>query len=553
MKKIFYVFAFSMVTIFLVSCQKPNYVEPNKEAFISDFYASLDGFGTNRLFESRIVEDTIFIDVSYHYPIDSDFEVDLSKLMLKASIPKDSYIFPSLDGFTDLSTPKTITVRAGDGTEKMYIVKANKQGDANLANAKISFLNSEGVENVVEGIINNNKVTFFVLPGEDLSSTKFSYSINKHAEGSIANDALINLNSLSMSFVVSAPGNRVNNYILEVKEPIKLTQGVGISKRLFKKQGTDFSFSNNNNTGFAVSGDYLILTERTNPSNLRVYNRFTGALVKNMVNPIVGSMIFQVANDSEGHIMTTTYTAVNGTFQVYRYQSVDDVNPVRILSYVHNNVGSLTGDRALGRKVSVLGDLNSNAVIVAPIASTNSFYRWKVVNGVIVNSVPEFVQMNSVPATIGLQNMVQPLNTTTASPYFASFQGGLQYMSGTNSVLNIFDVEGAGYIGAINYFEFNNAKFLATSQLSLVGSYYDSGKLVVYDITDPSNYVLNSKSSNFNDLRIYSSEPFISTINGNATSDVCFGKSSDGETMQVYLLLTNGGILAQEFTKYADN
>lgn len=555
MKKIFYVFALAIIGVStsLVSCQKPNYVEPNQEAFISDFYASMDGFGTNRLFESRFSNDTIYVDVNYHYPLDSDFEVDLSKLMLKASLPKDSYITPSLDGFTDLTSPKAIKVIAGDGTEKQYIIKANKQGDANLVKANISFRNNQGEESIVEGIINNNRVTFFVMPGENLSATKFTYTINKHAEGTIANDATINLNNTTIPFTVKAPGNKINNYVLEVKEPIKLASGVGISKRLFKKLGADFSFSNNNNTGMAVSGDYLILTERSNPSNLRAYNRFTGAFVKNLVNPIVGSMIFQVANDNEGHIMTTTYTAVNGTFQVYRYQNADDTNPVRILSYVHNNVGSLTGDRALGRKVRVIGDLNATAVIVAPIASTNSFYRWKVLNGVVVSTTPELVQMNSVPTSLGLQNMIQPLSVSSPSAYFASFQGGLRYMSETNNVLNTFDVEGAGYIGSINYFEFNNAKFLAATHLSLVGTTYDSGKLVVYDVTNPLNYVLTSTSSNFKDLRIYSSEAFVSATNGNATSDIVFGKSNDGETMQVYLLLTNGGILAHEFTKYADN
>lgn len=554
MKRTFYSIATAIVivTAGFVSCQKPNFVEPNEQAFISDFYASIDGFGTNRLFESRFSNDTIYVNINYHYPSDSDFEVDVSKLLLKASLPKDSHIVPSLNGFTDLSTPKTIKVVAGDGTEKEYVIVANKKGDASVTAAKIMFTSTSGEESTIEGIINNNKITFFVLPGEDLSLTKFTYAINKHAQGSIANGTVINMNSLSKSFVVTAPGGKVNDYTLEVKEPIKLISGVGISRRLFKKPGSELSFSNNNNTSLAVSGDYLVLTERTNPSNLRVYNRFTGAYIKNMVNPITGAMIFQIASDDQGHILTTTYTAVNGTFQVYKYQNIDDSSPVRLLTYINNNVGSLTGDRALGRKIRIFGNLNSNAILTSAIAGTNSFYRWKIENGAIASSIPEMAQMNSVPTIIGLQNSIQPLGVTSSSNYFASFQGGLRYMSGNNNVLNTIDVEGTGYIGSINYFEFNNAKFLAAAHLNVVGSSYDAGKLVVYDISNPANYLLPATSSNFNDFRIYSSEEFLSSINGNATSDVCFGKSADGETMQVYLLLTNGGILAQEFTKYSD-
>jgi hypothetical protein len=551
MKKTFYAIAsaIGIIATSLVSCEKPNYVEPNTEAFISDFYGSMDGYGTNRLFNSRFSNDTIYVDVSYHYPIDSDFEVDLSKLLLKASIPRDSYITPSLDGFTDLTTPKIIKVVAGDGAEKQYVIVANKKGDASVASAKIAYKSTSGDEVIVDGIINNGKITFYVMPGENLSAAKLTYVINKHAQGSIANGATVNLTSGSTPFTVTAPGNNVIKYNIEVKEPVKLAQGVGISRRLFKKIGADFSFSTNNNTGFAVSGDYLVLAERTNPSNLRVYNRFTGAYVKNMVNPITGAMIFQIAADSEGHIITTTYTAVNGTFQVYKYQDINDTAPVKLFAYVNNNVGSLTGDRALGRKVRIFGNLNGDAVIVSAIAATNSFYRWTLSNGAVVSATPEFVQMNGVPATIGLQNSIQPLGTSASANYFASFQGGLRYMNGTNNVVNIVDVEGADYVGSINYFEFNNAKFLATTQLR---SPFDAGKLVVYDITNPANFVLTPLNSNFKDFRIYSSELFTGSTNGNATSDVCFGKSADGETMQVYMLLTNGGILAQEFTKYSD-
>ncbi|MEJ5055390.1 DUF5018 domain-containing protein [Sphingobacterium sp. MYb382] len=536
------------------SCEKPNYVDPNTENVISDFYASTDGYGTNRLFESRMANDTIYVDVNYHYPVDSDTEVDLTKMLLKASIPKDSRIVPSLDGFTDLTSPKNITVVAGDGAEKKYVVVAVKQGDANLKSAKISY-KQDGEEKLADGIINGDKVIFFILPGIDLSQAKFSYVLNKHASGSIKNESVVNLTSGTLPFVITAPGNKVKAYTVEVREPIKLAVGAGINRRLFFKSSADLGFSTNNNTSIAVSGDYLIVLHRTLPSVLKVYNRFTGAYVKDMYQPIASPQIFQIVSDAKGHIITTTYTGLNGTFQVYKYQNVNDTAPVRLMGYVHTPpVGVTTGDRALGRKVRAFGDFNGDAVLVSSIANTPYFYRWKLANGVIASTTPELVKMNDVPELIGVQNSIQPLGLSSSSNYFAGFQNDqLRYMSGASqSVLNNIDVDQAGYAGALNYVEFNNAKFLAMADLRLIGTFYDAARLVVYDITNPTNYLLKTSNSNFADFRIFASEEIKAGVsNGNATSDVCFGVSADGETMQAYLLLTNGGVLAQEFTKYS--
>lgn len=480
--------------------------------------------------------------------------MDLSKILLKASIPKDSYISPSLDGFTDLNQPRHITVTSGDGVEKKYVIVANKQGDAILKAGKINY-QLDGVDKEVEAIISGQQILLFIIPGEDLSRVKWTYTINKHASGSIKNEEVINLSSGSMPFTVTAPGNKVQTYQIEVKAPVKLTAGAGISRRMFYKSSADLNFSTNNNTSIAVSGDYLIVLHRTLPSVLKVYNRFTGAYVKDMVQPIASPQIFQIVNDAKGHIISTTYTAINGTFQVYKYQDVNDSSPVRLMGYVHvAPAGVTSGDRALGRKVRAYGDFNGEAVLVSSIANTPYFYRWKLKNGEMLSTSPELVRMNDVPELVGVQNSIQPLGLTSTSNYFAGFQNNqLRYMSGAGqTMLNAIDVENAGYIGALNYTEFNNAKFIGAADLRQVGTTYDIARLIVYDISNPVNFSLTTANSNFSDFRIYASEEFKSSgANGNGTSDVCFGLSADGETMQAYLLLTNGGVLAHEFTKYS--
>src|SRR5690606_2620310 len=99
---------------------------------ITDFYATIDGRASQRLFDARIVDDNIYIDVDYYYPITSDNEVDLTKMLLRASIPTDAKVSPNLNGFIDLSTPKQITVTSGTGEVQTYTVQAIKQGNTDI-------------------------------------------------------------------------------------------------------------------------------------------------------------------------------------------------------------------------------------------------------------------------------------------------------------------------------------------------------------------------------------------------------------------------------------
>ncbi len=56
---------------------------------------------------------------------------------------------------------------------------------------------------------------------------------------------------------------------------------------------------------------------------------------------------------------------------------------------------------------------------------------------------------------------------------------------------------------------------------------------------------------NYSSLNVFTSPTFTGTANGNGTADIAVGFSNNRERMQVYMLLTNGGIMAHEFTNYA--
>src|SRR5690606_41527178 len=72
------------------SCQKVEYRDRHEGNEISDVYATYENRGRDRLFEGRIVGDTIFIDIDFYHPIDSDNEVDLRSEERRVGIGRGS-------------------------------------------------------------------------------------------------------------------------------------------------------------------------------------------------------------------------------------------------------------------------------------------------------------------------------------------------------------------------------------------------------------------------------------------------------------------------------
>src|SRR5690606_21732154 len=121
-----------MVCALVYSCAKPEHILPNDKNTIADFYASLEGDGRNRIFNSTISNDTVYVNIDYYYPINSDNEVERTKMLLRASIPTDAKISPSLEGYTDLTNPVHVTVTAGNGEQTNYVIVANKKGNTDV-------------------------------------------------------------------------------------------------------------------------------------------------------------------------------------------------------------------------------------------------------------------------------------------------------------------------------------------------------------------------------------------------------------------------------------
>lgn len=540
------------------SCQKVEYRDRHEGNEISDVYATYENRGRDRLFEGRIVGDTIFIDIDFYHPIDSDNEVDLSKLLIRATVPSDAKISPSLADFWDLTSPRTLTVTSGTGDAKTYIVKANKQGNTDVSRAVLTYEDESGSLQEVDAIILGDKINFSLVPGTVMQNAKLTYLINRHATASIANGGSIDLSS-PVSFVVTSAGNARRAYTLQVIEATKLAKGIrpGSAKVLFaKRMKSDLGINADNLTGgIAVSGKYVVLNTRN--ENSIYLDAITGQRVGEInLGSIRGNLRnFYSTSDDAGNILVSNLTPNDGnTFNIWKISSVTS-SPESLISW--DAAGA-----AYGRKISVIGDVDGDAIISAPMygaASLNTIARWQVVGGNVVSQTPTILTVSEYAWSWNNADAIFTSATNPNSDYYLIGYGStagnkLAKMNGsTHTALATLAGLDANFISnAVDYIEFNNAKFVAYNH---VNSFTWGSADQVYLIDTEGGFSGNPSLSPSTTPGLvwaapkntYGPAAAQGAANASATGDVIMSVSENGYYLYLYFMFTNGYVVGVQF------
>lgn len=548
-----YILTAAVVGSLFSACEKPNYVEPNDEVSINDFYATIAGSGRDRLFNSRISNDTVYVNIDYYYPIDSDNEVDLSQMLLRASLPVDSKVSPSLDGFTDLSKPFHIRVTAGDGAAQEYVVVANKKGNTKVTSALLTYEDVMGSTVESSAIIIGNDINFSMVPGEVMKNPRLTYVLNKHASGSITNGSSINLNS-PLPFTVSAVGEAKENYTLKTIQAQRLPKGIrpGSAKLLFaKKMKAELGITADNLTsGLAVSGKYLVLNTRG--ENSMYLDAQTGQKLGQIeLGAIKGSTrnMYSTSDDG-GNLFINNLTPNDGAvLNIWKLSSITAA-PELFISWN-------TGGNAYGRKVSIVGNVNQDAIITAPLyglASSNSFARWQVKAGKLLSQTPEIVSISGYNWSWNNADVIYTSATDLNSDYYLTGYSAnkLGKINGsTNTLLQQNDQLEPNFIAnTVDYLAFNNAKFVAYNHIN--GQPWGSADQV---------YLLDAESPLTGDPSketaagmlwaapkgLYGPAAASAPTNGNGTGDVIMSVSENGYYLYLYFMFTNGYVVGVQF------
>jgi len=539
----------------LAACHKADSFTPKDGIAISDIYGTFDGMGSARIFEARFSNDTIYFDVPYFYPVDSDNEMRLDKIILRATISQDAVITPALGTVMDLTNPVELTITPGLGTPKKYVVVARKVGDQTLYEANLHYRDGDGVDQTIQGVKQENgEFLFYALPGMVMQNPTITYTINRHSTASIAQGGSVDVSNPIKLRVISIDGS-YKEHTLRVAEPVKQEYGFGIHRRLWTKTAADLGIVNGAESGIAVLGDEFILAR-----SMRIYNRWTGEYVKTLDpanNPYTAlsgtnNLVMQFTNDHAGNVLASNFGTMNNKLWLYRYSNSFDEAPTLMLDWTVTDVSGYggTAEKAAGRRINIYGDLKGDALIMATVSVTDVTYIWEVRGGVITDPTPKYVKyLPANGASMGYIFESQPLSIHADGQFIINSQNDLSLVDGSgNRVAKMEFNSGVLFKNATFVIEFNNARYMFLNEFWW--SYNSVIYMGVYDITSLARISTPLNAPNYNEFQVYKSETLTGGTNGNSTSDITVVTSHDGDRMQAYMLLTNGGIMAHEFTNY---
>jgi hypothetical protein len=222
---------------------------------------------------------------------------------------------------------------------------------------------------------------------------------------------------------------------------------------------------------------------------------------------------------------------------------------------ISNYITWTAAPRQIGRKISVYGSIDGDAIITAPFHGTDdhSFARWQVANGALVSPTPDIVTISGdfLWANNG-SDIIYTSASNLQSDYFAiGYKGGASTSSNklvrvdgtTNTVASALDpITDNTVAAALDYIEFNNAKYAA---FTYARSSTGNEKVYLVDVEEP-------LSGTPDDAAVWKilNEHGAGNSNGNSTSDIVLKASADGNFLYLYYYFTNGAIVCYQFDTY---
>lgn len=505
-----------------------------------------DGTGNFKPVKSEPYSDSVKFEIPWYYPDGSYNETSLDSMFLTATLPNSAYLTPNF-GITDLTNPVHYSLKAQNGDIRNYVIYGVRKRSSK---AEIESFALNGA--AINALIVNNKV---IIPytTKDISNqtatVKLSYYAKISPDPSVARDY-----SQPVVFTVTADDGTQTVYTVQMGQAVKVDHGFSMVKKLWTKGAGDLGLTDYQQISIAVSGDYFVLptsNEWDGGSTLKYYNRLTGTYTGQM-NVTGVSGVYSIASDSKGVILGINNLYAGQNVCLYKW---DDVHASPVL-LARSTDWSSVNSLFYGRKLSVYGDLSSDAVIMATTDGTNAgganhILRWTVKNGAIVSQDPEVIDY---PRTWGWVAKAIPTGTQATDNYFVSSNLPIfiDYVNGSNNT--IISSFSENYLAAkrdatpgLTYFEFNNAKYTAIIDASAYSS-----AMHIFDVTNSSLIPTSSSGANYSKFHVFDGESdYIAsgTPNWNITAEIATGPvAEDGFTMTVYFLVTNGGVAAYELS-----
>lgn len=556
---------------------------------------------------------TITIQVPYYISDTEEIQGDLTQMKISASLPVGAKFTPSISGIRDLEEGFQSTLIKEDGSKVTYTFKAAyiKSKLASISKVELTDY-SRATIRVVEPETPGETGKIIIYKTSSaidaaLKSAQLTVSPWATIESAAMDPAtgIIDLSEQPQITITAQNGTDKTVYQTSVELPDLLPVGVGYTAALFGFQtykDETHGFEESANRTMAVIGDYLIISNSVDYNNMIVMDRYSGRVLDIKVNTTgidAGRSIHAISSDDAGHLVAMAYTSTldatvtNPNVRAWVWADGIENAPKSIVnaningSVFANAPVGINGVTKLeiGRTISVKGDLTSGDAIIATSSKNVPrpvFLMFK--DGAMQGKA--YVEWGGGQVSMWNATKIIPLTNTTPLGYIwgtGNFRQGVHYTPvGTGTRAVEFSIPtthwwrgSATYdknVRGIGYIEFNGTSLLGVQNGFSSGGVW-SHRLYVSNITNnpgtsalASGFIFDSREGSlagtggisgtgYAVTGMTSSASFASGRqvlgqNADETGDVVFGKSLDGNAVQVYMLTTDQGLFCYEITRF---
>lgn len=535
----------------LSGCQTPEDLTPSvSRDGVNSITASFMGDdSSDNAFTSEIDHDNGIITIvfPYNYPANSDKVLtlsDLSKMRVSANLDDNVSISPALL-YMDLTKENYITITDQAKMKREYKVVAEIRKSAESAITEFEL-----IEPGLTGVIKEDEKTISIIALQDIEATLAKVSLSYGATMSPdPTKEELDYNEDVKITVTAQNGTTTSVYTIKKDVPAKVELGMreGSAKVLWaKKLQSDLGIVPLNLTGgIAVTKDHVVINTRGEAS---IYlNRRTGEKegTLNMGGVVGGLINFYNTADDDGNILLCNLApndeSNGGKFKIWKIKDVTST-PELFIEY--------DGGVALGRKFSIKGSIDKDAIITAPVYGEGKhFRRWQVKDGALVSTTPEELTINGIEGAAWWNNadIVHTDASDLNSDYFAAYYTPprkLAWVDGTTHTVKAWgpEISGNWVVNAVDYVVFNSNPYVVQNTVNS----FTWG-------SDDSILLFDASSTNSIATPIWKAP--IGTYGGkdnagqntNASGDVVLKVSDDGYYMHLYFMFTNGQVVCVQY------
>ena len=541
-KKILYIGACMAAAFVLGSCSE-EFVEPTAQR---SGITSLAAYFTSGPNEGKVAIDwkvngnetttDYVIPVPYYYPEESNNTTEqyMSKMKIVAVLANNCKIEPALT-VLDLTKKNQFTYTNPYGEQKQITISGQVTRSEKCAIH--AFTVSPGD---LTGIIDEDNKTISLGTFDNLSAVTAEVTLSPHATISPDPSQTHDFNTPFHFTVTADNGTSKADYTIVKRVPQKIENGyrTGSEKLLFENDMTTLGVSNSNtiHPTLACIGNFVVLNlgDGTTP---QYFKKSTGSRM-GTINLGAANASGAVTSDVAGNMIIANHADNGQTLNIYRTSDVTQA-PQLLLSY-NNALGVAIGDR-----LHVQGDLNTDAIITATPYGCQNAIRWTVHNGTV--SAPQNILFSGVNAW-GAQDASSKVVARSANTadgcffsyydagncptYYAPSWAAPQRLLTANS-----NTKGWGYnTGAIDARDFNGTRYLAVFEMGYWPGWGLPGTVYLYDAGNPATISGTVDKSSALKYKFTMSDLYgtVGYAAGDRTGDVLMTPSEDGYFMYIF-------------------